>query len=142
MNNLISFDKFFESKDSKWFEIDSSYYWNNANSSDKFTKYEKEKIEEFTNKYSLRLVEGAFGSSIRLEKEMNPVLQHEYGPHKTLFNVNIVKCKDEWFYVIFNSVEKQKRNDYEDFYKADQLDGLLELLEHIIQNCGYDLNKI
>lgn len=49
MNNLISFDKFFESKDSKWFEIDSSDYWNNANASDKFTKYEKEKIEEFTN---------------------------------------------------------------------------------------------
>lgn len=73
---------------------------------------------------------------------MNAVLRHKYGPHKTLFDITIVKCRDEWFYVFFNTVEKQKRYDDEDLYKADQLDGLLELLEHIIQNCGYELNKI
>lgn len=152
MNNLISFSDFVvESKDPKvgtgkkpknWIEVESRDYWQNSKSGEKFTKREREEINEFASKYNLRIIEWGFGTSIRLEKEMSAVLQQVYGPHKTLFSISIVKCEDEWFWVFFNSVEKAKRGDDEDFYKADQLDGLSDLLEHVIQHCGYDLDKV
>ena len=128
--------------ESNWIEVQSSDYWQNSKSGEKFTKREREEINEFASKYNLRMIEWGFETSIRLEKEMSTVLQHVYGPHKILFSISIVKCEDEWFWVFFNSIDKSKRGDDEDFYKADQLDGLSDLLEHVIQHCGYDLDKI
>ena len=127
--------KIFES-DSGWEEVNSSDYWTNSKRTEPFTKHESQLINDFADNHQLRAINWSFGSSIRLEKETNAVLQ--YGPHKVLWSITIVKSEDEWFWVFTNTIDKAKRGEEEDYYKADQIDGLMNLLEFIC----LDLEKI
>lgn len=111
-----------------WREVTSTDYWRSTEKSDMFTKYEYEKIQELADKHKLRLINWSFGTSVRLERVTTE------GPHKVLWSISIVKSEDEWFWVFFNSVRKQIEGEDEDFYKADQLDGLLDLLNYLIDS--------
>jgi hypothetical protein len=129
--------KIFES-DSGWEKVNSSDYWTNSKRSEPFTKHENQLINDFADNHHLRAINWSFGSSIRLEKETNAVLQHVYGPHSVLWSITIAKSEDEWFWVFTNTIGKSKRGEQEDYYKADQIDGLMNLLEFIC----LDLEKI
>jgi hypothetical protein len=129
--------KIFES-DKGWEEVNSPDYWTNSKRAEPFTKHESQLINDFSDNHQLRAINWSFGSSIRLEKETNAVLQHVYGPHSVLWSITIVKSKDEWFWVFTNTINKVKSAEQEDYYKADQIDGLMNLLEFIC----LDLEKI
>ena len=129
--------KIFES-DRGWKEVNSSDYWTNSKRGEPFTKHESQLINDFADNHQLRAINWSFGSSIRLEKETNAVLQHVYGPHSVLWSITIVKSEDEWFWVFTNTINKVKSAEQEDYYKADQIDGLMNLLEFIC----LDLEKI
>jgi hypothetical protein len=129
--------KIFES-DRGWKEVNSSDYWTNSKRAEPFTKHESQLINDFADNHQLRAINWSFGSSIRLEKETNAVLQHVYGPHSVLWSITIVKSEDEWFWVFTNTINKVKSAEQEDYYKADQIDGLMNLLEFIC----LDLEKI
>ena len=126
--------KIFES-DRGWKEVNSSDYWTNSKRGEPFTKHESQLINDFADNHQLRAINWSFGSSIRLEKETNAVLQHVYGPHSVLWSITIVKSEDEWFWVFTNTINKVKSGEH---YKADQIDGLMNLLESIC----LDLEKI
>jgi hypothetical protein len=129
--------KIFES-DKGWEEVNSPDYWTNSKRAEPFTKHESQLINDFADNHQLRAINWSFGSSIRLEKETNAVLQHVYGPHSVLWSITIVKSEDEWFWVFTNTINKVKSAEQEDYYKADQIDGLMNLLESIC----LDLEKI
>jgi len=129
--------KIFES-DKGWEEVNSPDYWTNSKRAEPFTKHERQLINDFADNHQLRAINWSFGSSIRLEKETNAVLQHVYGPHSVLWSITIVKSEDEWFWVFTNTINKVKSAEQEDYYKADQIDGLMNLLEFIC----LDLEKI
>jgi len=129
--------KIFES-DKGWEEVNSPDYWTNSKRAEPFTKHESQLINDFSDNHQLRAINWSFGSSIRLEKETNAVLQHVYGPHSVLWSITIVKSEDEWFWVFTNTINKVKSGEQEDYYKADQIDGLMNLLESIC----LDLEKI
>ena len=129
--------KIFES-DSGWEKVNSSDYWTNTRGSEPFTKHENQLVNDFADNHQLRAINWSFGSSIRLEKETNAVLRDVYGPHSVLWSITIVKLEDEWFWVFTNTIDKSRRGEQEDFYKADQIDGLMNLLEFIC----LDLEKI
>ena len=129
--------KIFES-DKGWEEVNSPDYWTNSKRAEPFTKHESQLINDFADNHQLRAINWSFGSSIRLEKETNAVLQHVYGPHSVLWSITIVKSEDEWFWVFTYTINKVKSAEQEDYYKADQIDGLMNLLESIC----LDLEKI
>jgi hypothetical protein len=129
--------RIFES-DSGWEEVNSPDYWANSKRAEPFTKHESQLINDFADNHQLRAIKWRFGSSIRLKKETNAVLQHVYGPHSVLWSITIVKSEDEWFWVFTNTINKVKSAEQEDYYKADQIDGLMNLLEFIC----LDLEKI
>ena len=135
--------KIFES-DKGWEEVNSPDYWTNSKRAEPFTKHESQLINDFADNHQLRAINWSFGSSIRLEKETNAVLHfkedilYSSGPHSVLWSITIVKSEDEWFWVFTNTINKSKRGEEEDYYKADQIDGLMNLLEFIC----LDLEKI
>jgi hypothetical protein len=129
--------KIFDS-DKGWEEVNSPDYWTNSKRAEPFTKHESQLINDFADNHQLRAINWSFGSSIRLEKETNAVLQHVYGPHSVLWSITIVKSEDEWFWVFTYTINKVKSAEQEDYYKADQIDGLMNLLESIC----LDLEKI
>jgi len=127
-----------ESIDTGWTRVESRDYWEDSKSGEAFTKYEIGLVNGFCDKYYLRNINWGFGTSIRLEKEASAVDMQVYGPHKILWSISIVKSADEWFWVFVKTVEKVLNGEQEDFYKADQIDGLMNLLEFIYS----DLQKI
>lgn len=75
-------------------------------------KEEYLKVENFTirlKKYMIKYPNSRFGGSLPL-------------PQKHMLNIDIMKCSDEWFLVVF---------DNNIMYKCDQLDGLIEFMSNI-----------
>lgn len=138
MKHLLKLNEYNDlSLQGDWQEVESREYWTHTKSGDSFTKFELNLIDNICDKNYLRLVKWGFGTSIRIERESSAVDKQVWGPHNKLWEITVVKVEDEWFYIFTNDVDKSIKGENEDFYKADQMSGLMSFLDYKIK----ELNK-
>lgn len=135
MKHLLKLNEYSQNKelslDGEWEKVDSGEYWTHTKSSDSFGKSELRLIDDICDKFYLQRY--GFGTSIRIERESSPVDKAAWGPYNKLFEITIVKVEDEWFYIIVNDVRKVINHEDEDFYKADQITGVISFLNFKIK---------
>jgi len=126
-----------------WQEVESIEYWTHTKSSSRFGKYELKLIRNICENNQLKLVEWGFGSSLSIEREFNAVDYHvwKHNNHQDkLWKITVVKVEDEWFYIFTSDVESRIGGNYDTFYKADQIGGLMSLLNFKIKEFNTKYN--
>jgi hypothetical protein len=144
MNHLLKINEYNElSLEGDWQEAESIEYWTHTKSSSSFGKYELKLIRNICEVNQLKLVEWGFGSSLSIEREFNAIDYHVWknNDHQNkLWKITVVKVEDEWFYIFTSDVESRIGGNSDTFYKADQIGGLMSLLNFKIKEFNTKYN--
>jgi hypothetical protein len=144
MNHLLKINEYNElSLEGDWQEVESREYWTHTKSSSSFGKYELKLIRNICEVNQLRLNEWSFGSSLSIEREFNAIDYHVWknNDHQNkLWKITVVKVEDEWFYIFTSDVESRIGGNSDTFYKADQIGGLMSLLNFKIKEFNTKYN--
>jgi hypothetical protein len=121
MKHLLRLNEYNDIFGGDWQEIESEEYWSGfVKPKENFTNSELNLIKDICDKNDSELVEAIIVVRIK-------ILRHK------AWQIDVAKSEDEWFYIVTND---------DKYYKADQISGLMDLLNHMIKELNIKYEKL
>ena len=122
MKHLLKLNEYNDLSGGDWKEIESEEYWSGIVKSKEegFTKSELNSIKDICDKNHSELIYVKIVEKVKIER------------HKA-WQISVCKYEDEWFYIITSG---------DKYYKADQIGGLIDFLDHMIKEFNSKYEKL
>jgi len=121
MKHLLRLNEYNDLSGGDWKEIESEEYWAHIKiPTESFTKSELNSIKDICDKNHSELIDVKIVDRIRISRNK-------------AWQIAVIKSEDEWFYIITSG---------DKYYKADQIGGLMDFLNHMIKELNIEHEKL
>jgi hypothetical protein len=121
MKHLLKLNEYNDLSGGDWQEVESEEYWAHIKiPTESFTKSELNSIKDICDKNHSELINVKIVDKIRISRNK-------------AWQIAVIKSEDEWFYIVTND---------DKYYKADQINGLMDFLNHMIKELNIEHEKL